>query len=90
MSNFAKVPICIGFAWPGFFSRRATGMALVRRLQKLPTAETMPPDSRTNGPLAKAGPIKHAVNVFGVTNLSSKKSYCTDVIAATEKQDENT
>lgn len=25
VSNFAKVPFCISFAWPGFFSRRATG-----------------------------------------------------------------
>ena len=59
----------IGFAWQGFGSREATGVASVRRCQKLPLCpiEPMPAGSKMDPPLAKAEPISNDGSASGIT-----------------------
>ena len=59
----------IGFAWQGFGSGRATGVASVRSCQKLPPCltEPMPAGSKTDPLLAKAEPISNGGSTSGIT-----------------------
>ena len=69
--------LCIGFAWQGFGSGGATGMASVRSCQKLPLCPTepMPAGSKTDPPLAKAEPISDGGSASVITYLRRGKSY---------------
>jgi len=65
----ATGPSGIGFAWQGFGSSGATGVASVRSCQKLPPrpTEPMPAVSKTDPPLAEAEPISDGGSAFGIT-----------------------
>ena len=79
------VSLCIGFAWQGFGSGRATGVASVRTCQKLPLCpmiEPMSATSKTDPLLAKAEPISDGGSASGITDLKKGKSYCAAAIAA--------
>ena len=66
---------CIGFAWQGFGSGAATGVASVRRCQKLPLhlIKPMPAGSKTDPLLAKAEPISDRGSASGITYLRKGK-----------------
>jgi len=62
---------CMRFVWQGFGSRRATGLAFVRRCQKLPPCltEPVPAGSRMDLLLAKAKTISDSGRVSEITYL---------------------
>jgi len=62
---------CTGFAWQGFSSGGATGMASVRSCWKLPVCQIkpVPAGSKTDPSLAKAEPISDSVSASGITEL---------------------
>ena len=78
--------MCIGFAWQGFGSGGATGVASVRRCQKLPPCwtEPVPAGSKMDPPLAKAEPISNIGSISVITYLRKGKNCCT---TAAEKQE---
>jgi len=53
--------MCYEFAWQGFGSKGAIGVASVRSCMKLPPCliKTVPDGSKTDLPLAKAKPISN-------------------------------
>jgi len=63
---------CYGFAWQGFGSRGAIGVASVRSCEKLPPCliEPIPGGSKTDPPLPKAKPISDGGSTSGITYLS--------------------
>lgn len=84
----------IGFPWTGFGNGKAIGVVSVRSYWKLPPwlAEPMPGGFKMDMPLTKAGPIRNGGNTSVIIYLRRRKNQtrcCTDVIAASEEQDEN-
>ena len=67
----------------------ATGVASVRRCQKLPLCpiEPMPASSKMDPLLAKAELISDSGSASGITSLRKGKSYCTAAIAARERSE---
>ena len=67
---------CIGFAWQGFGRGWPTGVASVRRCQKLPQCltEPMPAGSKTDLPLAKAEPIGDSGSTSVITYFKRVKT----------------
>jgi len=70
--------VCIGFAWQGFGSSGAAGMASMRSCWKLPLCpvEPMLAASKMNLPLAKAEPTSDSGRTSGITYLRRGKSCC--------------
>jgi len=68
---------CYGFAWQGFGSGGAVGLASVRSCEKLPPCllKPGPAGSKTDPPLAKAKPSSEGGSASGITYLrrGSKK-----------------
>jgi len=62
---------CYGFAWQGFGSSRATGVASVRSCKKLPPCliKTVSASSKTDPPLPKAKPISNNGSASVITCL---------------------
>jgi len=69
--GFNDMAQCYGFAWQGFGSRGAIGVASVRSCQKLPpcTMEPVPAGSKTDPPLAKAKPVSDGGSSSVITYL---------------------
>ena len=80
---------CIGFAWQGFGSGGATGVASVRSCQRISPCpiEPMPAGSKTDPPLAKAEPISNGGSVSGITDLRRGKKTCATAVAAGERSE---
>jgi len=72
------VEACIGFAWQGFGSRGATGVAPVRSCQKIPPwlTEPVPADVKMDPPLTKAEPISDGGSTSVIIYLRRGKNYC--------------
>jgi len=66
---------CNGFAWQGFGSGGATGVAPVRSCQKLPPCpmEPMPASSKLDPPLAKVELISISGSASGIICLKIRK-----------------
>jgi len=60
---------CFGFAWQGFGSRGAIGVASVRSHEKLPPGliKPVPAGSKTDPPPAKAKPMSDGGSTSGIT-----------------------
>jgi len=83
--SHAAVHMCIGFAWQGFGSRAATGVASVRNCWKLPLGLTqpVPASSKMDLPLAKAKLITGGGSASVITylrrgtrNLQQERGIC--------------
>jgi len=60
---------CIAFAWQGFGSKGAAGVASMRSCQKLPLCPIapVPAGSKTDPPMVKAEPISNGGSVSVIT-----------------------
>jgi len=66
-----QIPICYGFAWQGFGSRAAIGVASVRSCEKLPPSlkKPVPDGSKMDLPLAKLKAISDSGSSSGIAYL---------------------
>jgi len=77
---------CCGFAWQGFGSGGATGVASVRSFWKLPPCQIKPMSagSKMDLPLAKAEPISDSGNASVITYLRRGKTCCGTAVEREE------
>jgi len=83
-SSFSPRPSCYGFAWQGFGSRGATGVASVRSCEKLPPCliKPVPAGSKTDSLLAKAKAISNggSASVIMYLRRGRKKLCCESAV----------
>jgi len=78
---------CYRFAWQGFGSGWAIGVASVRSCEKLPPCltEPVPAGSKTDPPLAKAKPISDGGSASVVTDLRRGRKICGEMAVEREE-----
>jgi len=71
MTTISNTDLCYRFAWQGFGSRGAVGVASVRSYEKLPRCLINPliAGSKTDPPLAKVKPISDGGSASVITYL---------------------
>jgi len=82
LSSFYCTCMCYGFAWQGFGSGGAIGVASVRSCQKLPSCliKSMLAGSKTNPPLVKAKTISDGGSASVITYLrKGRKNNCGEM-----------